>query len=101
MAKRQTIGVNPLDALIPPQSPVPVAPEMPARVPTSVKERLTVHLSVQLIDRVKNVVYWTPGMTLAAFAESALENAVDEMERDRGERFPPRNGELKGGRPMK
>jgi len=97
MARRKTIGESPLDAVIPPAeaSPKPTPP------PKVVKQRLTVHLPVDLIERVKNAVYWTPGLTLAALAEEALRKAVDELEKERGEPFPPRKQELRGGRPIK
>lgn len=106
MAKRPTIGVNPLDALIPRSAPAPTPVEQPARVapvtaPSASKERLTVHLSPALIDRVKNAVYWTPGLTLAGLAEDALRAAVEALEARRGDAFPPRREELKGGRPLK
>ncbi|MCX8103365.1 MAG: hypothetical protein N3E42_02840 [Candidatus Bipolaricaulota bacterium] len=97
MAKRRTtIGTNPLDAVIPTRRA-----EKPARPSRVVKERLTVHLPVDLIDRIKNAVYWTPGLTLAGLAEEALAAAVARLERERGEPFPPRKSELKGGRPLK
>ncbi len=96
MAKRRTIGANPLDAVI----PAPREEKTPS-APKPIKERLTVHLSLDLIDRVKNAVYWTPGLTLAGLAEEALAAAVDKLERVRGEPFPPRQAELKGGRPLK
>lgn len=106
MAKRSTIGASPLDALIPPpaasSAPAPAAEEArPARSPRQAKERLTIHLTVDLIERVKNAVYWTPGLTLAGLAEEALARAVDEMEADNKARFRPRREELKGGRPLK
>ncbi len=95
MAKRRTIGANPLDAVIPAHH------EEKRPTPKIPKERLTVHLPVDLIDRIKNAVYWTPGLTLAGLAEEALAAAVDKLERARGEPFPPRQAELKGGRPLK
>ena len=101
MAKRKTIGDNPLDAVIPNPLAAEKAgrpePESPSRV---AKERLTVHLTVDLIDRVKNAVYWTPGLTLAGLAQHALSQALDELEKERGEPYPPRRQELKGGRPL-
>ena len=98
MAKRRTtIGTNPLDAVIPARQKIHEG-ETPPRV---LKERLTVHLPVDLIERVKNAVYWTPGLTLARLAEEALTAAVERLERERGEPFPPRRSELKGGRPLK
>lgn len=95
MAKRRTIGTNPLDAVI------PVRPQESAPAKKVIKERLTVHLPVELIERIKNAVYWTPGLTLAGLAEEALAAAVERLERERGEPFPPRRSELKGGRPLK
>src|SRR5829696_6699389 len=70
----KTIGNSPLDTVVPrrePESDTPIPSdaterqqareEGPSRV---AKERLTVHLPVELIDRVKNIVYWTPGLSL-------------------------------------
>ena len=106
MAKhRKTIQNDPLDALV---SPTPDAKEETVgsdeRAPVAKlgkKLRLTVHLPPDLIDRAKNVVYWTPGLTLAGLAEQALSDAVDARERDHGQPFPTRTEELKGGRPLK
>ena len=39
-----------------------------------------------------------PGLTLANLTEKALAVAVDELEQQRGEPFPPRDGALKTGR---
>lgn len=100
--RRKTIGSNPLDAVIPDLKinnsvKTPLPPEPTEKV---IKERLTVHLSVALIDRVKNTVYWTPGLTLASLAETALQQLVEQLEKQRGEPFPPRKENLKGGRPL-
>jgi hypothetical protein len=106
MAPRKTIGDNPLDSVIPafglpPEAPRRAQRETPAREPARVtKERLTVHLPLDLIDRVKNAVYWTPGLTLAGLAEQALAKTVDRLEKERGEPYPHRRSELKGGRPL-
>lgn len=72
--------------------------QRPAKV---VKERLTVHLPVDLIDRIKNAVFWTPGMTLAAFAEEVFSEALIKLEKTRGGPYPARTKALTGGRPMK
>jgi hypothetical protein len=68
---------------------------------TRPKERLTVHLSSALVERCRNAVYWTPGLTLAGLAEEALGKSVDAMEQERGEPFAARTGELKAGRPVR
>ncbi len=108
MARRSTIGENPLDAVVPiSRSPSgSVATDDEATVAKSSsqgvkKERLTVHLPVALIERIKNAVYWTPGATLTGVAEQALGNLVDALEQERGEPFPQRKAELTGGRPYK
>lgn len=72
--------------------------DFPARAS---KERLTVHLSQELINRIRNVVYWTPGLTLADLGEDAFTHVVAEREKKRGGAFPQRKEELKGGRPIK
>ena len=71
--KRRTIGTNPLDAVVPEPQAVP-QPRTPAPAAPVSKERLTVHLPVELIDGVKNAVYWTPGLTLARLADCSPEN---------------------------
>jgi hypothetical protein len=107
MVKRLTIGMNPLDAVIPVGNSKQIEREegggssFPVKTNKINKERLTVHLPVELIERVKNTVYWTPGLTLAGLAEEALIEALAKREAIRGEPFPARREELKGGRPMK
>jgi len=66
-----------------------------------VKERLTVHLTVDVIERAKNAVYWSPGLTLAGLAEKALHKALEGLEKTHGGPFAHRKEELKGGRPIK
>lgn len=106
MAKRQTIGDNPLDAFISPNivnNDVEVLDEpVPQRnLRQSKKQRITVQISEDVIERIKNAVYWTPGLTLASLAEEAFAKAVDELERQNGEHFQERKSELKTGRPLK
>lgn len=104
--QRRTIGSNPLDAVIP-QAETSAATEAPSSTVRAdaarrvEKQRLTVHLPVDLIERVKNAVYWTPGLTLAGLAEHSLTQTLERLEEERGEAFPPRTDELKGGRPLK
>lgn len=66
----------------------------------SKKERLTVNLPVELISRARDTVYWTPGLTLAGLAKVALTQLIDQLEQERGEPFPPREGEIRLGRPL-
>lgn len=65
------------------------------------KERLTVQISSEVIDRIKDAVYWTPGLTLSALSEEAFIKIIDFLESERKSPFPKRKEELKSGRPIK
>ena len=79
MKKKFTIGSNPLEAYL--QQKSPQHKEQPAPATQPLKQRITIHLTVDLIERVKNAVFWQPGMTLTSFAEEALETALKKMEK--------------------
>ena len=98
MAKRQTIDDHPQDSFIQPlshngQETRVMEVEDQAQQPSkqqqkSSKQRITVQISVKVIERVKNAVYWTPGLTLASLAEEAFIKAVDALENKREAPFP-------------
>ena len=105
---RKTIGSNPLDAVVPDLSAATQTAHnghanggKTRRAVKVVKERLTIHISVPLIDRAKNAVFWTPGLTLANLGEQALETLVSDLEAKNGGAFKERPHELRGGRPLK
>jgi len=79
-------GVGAMKAKLPPPGP---------------KVRLTILLPSSLVERVKDAVYWTPGLTLSELAEEAFTAAIQKREKGRKKRFPPRRGKLKAGRPIK
>lgn len=114
MSKHKAIGANPLDGLIPAGrtraairaskrglEPAGTTPRPQRTSPGPQTQRLTVHVPIELIDRVKNAVYWTPGLTLAGLSKDAFTTALAKLEKDNGKPFPKRKRELKGGRPMK
>ncbi|MGE3541369.1 MAG: hypothetical protein AB7N91_28540 [Candidatus Tectimicrobiota bacterium] len=99
MARKSTIGANPLDAVVPRTPGAPPTPHpAPHRVP---KERVTFQLPLALIERARNTVYWTPGATVAGLMEDALTAHLAHIEQQRGAPFPPREQALKTGRPLK
>ena len=66
------------------------------------KQRMTVTLPVELLERLRNAVYWTPGLTVARLVEDAVTDTIAAMERrSSGEPFPRRIAQLKGGRPRR
>lgn len=127
---RQTIGENPLDTLLtkaaeleeksPPSkaketSKKTISEKVPEKSTPLNKQRLTVEISEEVIERAKNAVYWTRGLTLAQLTEEALKNTVVALEKsnviyddctgqplkDKGDAFPKRREDLKSGRPVK
>ena len=64
------------------------------------KEQLTVHLTHDLIERVKNAAYWNPRLTIASIAELGVKYAIEQVEKEHGGAYPMRESELKGGRPI-
>jgi uncharacterized protein (DUF4415 family) len=68
----------------------------------SSKERITLHISSELLEKMKNAVYYEPGLTLAGLAEEALAIALEKLEKKRGESYPERKiVKLRPGRPLK
>ncbi len=97
--KASTIGSNPLDQVVPirrqeaPEpDPAPAKPE---------KERITIALPADLMDRARNAVFWTPGATLVELVENAVADALDRLEQDNGTPFKSRSSNLKPGRRMR
>jgi hypothetical protein len=99
---KKTIGIHPLTEYLSlaqvAESPIT---EIPEEFSCTKKQRVTIHIPVDLIERVKNAVYWEPGFTLAGFAELALLTAIEQLEKERGSAYPARKQQLKGGRPLK
>lgn len=121
---RKTIGESPFDILVAPKEElheeVKAAKALNGNgsqksLSTNNKQRLTVQISEDVIERAKNAVYWTRGLTLAQLTEEALENAIKNLEKisviyddrtgqpikDKGDAFPERREALKSGRPVK
>lgn len=61
--------------------------------------RLTVSLPGELVDRLRNAVYWSPGLTLAWLIAKSLRTSLAEMESLRQAPFPKRTTALRAGRP--
>ena len=63
--------------------------------------RLAVAIPPELLERAKNAVFYTPGLTLAALTEVALVAQLEKMERKNGGPFPERTAALRVGRPLR
>jgi hypothetical protein len=80
----------------PADEPPPVTKPAPDKVAT---EKITTPFPVDLIERARNAAYWDR-LTLTGIIVQALTDALDKMEKERGEPYPPRASELRGGRPV-
>ena len=63
------------------------------------RQRMTVSLPADLVERVRDAAYWTPGSTMAGLITQALEDLLKQREVQNGRPFAPRLGALKPGRP--
>jgi hypothetical protein len=63
--------------------------------------RITLQLPAELVERLRNAVYWTPGLTLTAVVTDALQNRLDKMETAHHGIFTQREQQLRRGRPPK
>ena len=61
--------------------------------------RLTVSLPGDLVDRLRDAVYWSPSLTLAWLIAQSLRISLTEMESFRQGPFPKRTNALRAGRP--
>lgn len=104
MSKKKTIGNNPLFAYIDSaktkKNKTEPKKELPKEEPTRT-QRVTIHVDVDLINAVKDAVYWEPGLTLTAFTHDAFTKALEKLEKKRGKKYPKRKEHnLRGGRPV-
>jgi len=104
---RQTIGLDPLDAVVPSSAPAESGGEAgPAgRKPRSMRViRATFHIPPELLDEARDAVDFLSGpphrLTMAAFAASAIQRELERLrtEHHKGRSFPSRPGDLRKGR---
>lgn len=92
---------DPLDELLDePSTADPASPASPTAPdqPPPPRLRLSTEIDAQVLERAKDVVFWTPGLTLAAFVTEALTREIQRRTEDRGEPYPPRTSHLPPGR---
>jgi hypothetical protein len=66
---------------------------------TPKRQRMTVSLPTDLLERMRDAAYWTSGTTMAGLISSALEELLNNLESRNGQPFSPRLQDLKPGRP--
>ena len=96
--RRTTMATNPFDEQL--RAAQASAPATNGKEAHAWRDRITVPLSAELQERIRNAVFWTPGLTLRALAHRGFTHALEEIERTNGGPFPARHGELPTGRPI-
>lgn len=80
-------------------SPAPLNVIGKSAVRTARMIRVTVNLPADLVDRLRDAVYWSPGLTLAWFMAQAVRSSLAELETTHRGPFPKRTRPLRAGRP--
>ncbi len=88
------------------EEPVIVRRKKPKKAERPKKIRSTFHLTEDIVEEARNAVVFLSGpperLTLASLTERALKKEIDKLKEkhNNGEDFPPRDGDLRGGRPI-
>lgn len=100
MAKRPTLGERPPAPKETTQRQATQVAKRQSRKKAPKKdthERVTVYLPIDLSERMRDLVYWRPDLTLSGLVEEAIQREVDRH----GEVKPRGTGKLTPGRPPK
>jgi len=101
MSKKNTIKNNPLSAYIGSTNKKSEFQEKKSNPEPTKTQRVTIHVDVDLINAVKDAVYWEPGLTLTSFTHEAFSKTLEKMEKKRGKKYQKRKEHnLRGGRPV-
>lgn len=65
------------------------------------KERLTFLFSIDVVEKLRDAAFWSPGETMAGIVDRAIRTELANMEKKRGGPFPERSANVKVGRPVK
>ncbi len=65
------------------------------------KKTISLQLHIDLLERLKNAVYWTPGLSMREVMESGIKYSLEQLEKENDGIFPKRLGEVTVGRKMK
>jgi hypothetical protein len=77
---------------------MPRRPKTPPPEPTT-EARLTLVMRPELLERVRNAAFWTPGETLAGIGYRGVMAEIEKMEKANGGPFPQRTKPNRIGRP--
>lgn len=85
----------------PPATPAAAGRAAPVAPPAAAATQIGIRLPPGVIDRARDVVYHTPGLTLSGLVAAAITGEIRRLERQRGQPFPARRTALRTGRPVR
>lgn len=62
------------------------------------RPQLTVRIANDLMNRMRNIVYWSPDLSVNSFVETALSELVEKFEKDKSRCKDQRPKDIKVGR---
>ena len=68
-------------------------------LPVAAKRNYTITLDEEALERLRDAAYWPEGETLTSLLTRGGLELVARLEAERGSPFPPREGDLRTGRP--
>lgn len=67
----------------------------------NIKVTTTIQIDLETIERIRDIVYWTPGLTISDFIDVACQNHIEVITQKYGKPFAPRESEIRRGRKPK
>lgn len=65
------------------------------------KKNVTISIDEKTINTLRNIVYWTPGLTMSELIDDACTLHIQKLILLKGKDFEPREKNLKSGRPSR
>jgi hypothetical protein len=82
-----------------PTKPTRKATRKPAPEPAPTMAKITVNLTPEIAEMVRNAAYWER-VSVAAIVAAGIRSEVKRLEKKRGAAFAKRRGPVKAGRPF-
>lgn len=65
------------------------------------KKNITISIDIEVIEKAKDAVYWTPQASLSDFFQQGILTYIKLLEEQHGKTFETRQGNLKHGRSIR
>ena len=62
------------------------------------RKNITIRIDEEIIDKVKDIVYWEPGMSMSDLFEQSIKVMIKELQDKHGKKYEKRPKNIKCGR---